>query len=309
MSTDHLNIEFKLHPVPNRLLSRNPPPHVNSMEQYKKLYEESIKNPTEFWGKLAKELLTWHTPFKTVLSGGFEYGDVIWFREGQLNASYNCLERHAIINPDKVAIIYEADEPDESRKITYRELLHDVCRFANVLKAHGVRKGDIVTIYMPMVPEVAIALLACARLGAVHSVVFAGFSPDSLRDRILDASSKFVITANEGCRGGKIIHIKKIIDKALTECPGVKRVFVLRRTDSSAPFSSPRDVWWHDEIEKQRPYCPPEIVNAEDPLFMIYTSGSTGRPKGVLHATGGYLLGAAANLKYVFDYHEGDIIG
>ncbi|KAF0500263.1 acetyl-coenzyme a synthetase [Gigaspora margarita] len=172
-----------------------------------------------------------------------------------------------------------------------------------------VRKGDIVTIYMPMVPEVAIALLACARLGAVHSVVFAGFSPDYLRDRILDASSKFVITANEGCRSGKIIHIKKIIDKALTECPGVKRVFVLRRTDSSVPFSSPRDVWWHDEIEKQRPYCPPEIVNAEDPLFMIYTSGSTGKPKGVLHATGGYLLGAAANLKYIFDYHEGDIIG
>ncbi|KAF0500262.1 acetyl-coenzyme a synthetase [Gigaspora margarita] len=309
MSTDHLNIEFKLHPVPNRLLSRNPPPHVNSIEQYKKLYKESIKNPTEFWGKLANELLTWHTPFKTVLSGGFEYGDVTWFREGQLNASYNCLDRHAIINPDKVAIIYEADEPDEGRKITYRELLHDVCRFANVLKAHGVRKGDIVTIYMPMVPEAAIALLACARLGAVHSVVFAGFSSDSLRNRILDASSKFIITANEGRRGGKTIHIKKIIDEALTECPGVKRVFVFRRTDSSVPFSSPRDVWWHDEIEKQRPYRPPEIVNAEDPLFMIYTSGSTGKPKGVLHATGGYLLSVVANLKYVFDYHEDDIFG
>ncbi|CAG8632877.1 6139_t:CDS:2 [Dentiscutata heterogama] len=309
MSTDHLKIQFKLHPVPECLLSRNPPPHVNSIEQYKKLYEESIKNPTEFWGKLANELLTWHTPFQTVLSGGFEHGDVAWFREGQLNASYNCLDRHAIKNPDKVAIIYEADEPGQGRKITYGELLRDVCRFANVLKAHGVKKGDTVSIYMPMVPEAAIAILACARLGAVHSVVFAGFSPGSLRDRILDASSKIVITADEGCRGGRTIHTKKIVDEALLGCPGVEHVFVFRRTGSSVPFSSPRDVWWHDELEKHRPYCPPEIVNAEDPLFIIYTSGSTGKPKGVIHTTGGYLLSAAATLKYVFDYHEGDIMG
>ncbi|RIB03022.1 acetyl-coenzyme a synthetase [Gigaspora rosea] len=310
MSTDHLNVEFKLYPVPECIKSRNPAPHVSSIEQYKETYEKSIKNPTEFWGNLAKELITWNTPFQTVLSGSFEHGDITWFREGQLNASYNCVDRHALKNPDKVAIIYEADEPGQDRKITYGELLRDVCRFANVLKAHGVKKGDTVAIYMPMVPEAVVAFLACARLGAIHSVVFAGFSSDSLRNRILDASSRFVITADEGCRGGKIINTKKIVDEALLGCPGVERVFVFRRTGSSSvPFSSPRDVWWHEEVEKQRPHCPPEIVNAEDPLFILYTSGSTGKPKGLLHTTGGYLLGAAATLKYVFDYQEGDIYG
>ncbi|CAG8491880.1 19674_t:CDS:2 [Gigaspora margarita] len=303
-------MQFKLHPVPECIKSRNPAPHVSSIEQYKEIYEESIKNPTEFWGKLANELITWNTPFQTVLSGGFEHGDVTWFREGQLNASYNCVDRHALKNPDKVAIIYEADEPGQDRKITYGELLRDVCRFANVLKAHGVKKGDTVAIYMPMVPEAVVAFLACARLGAIHSVVFAGFSSDSLRNRILDASSRFVITADEGCRGGKIINTKKIVDEALLGCPDVERVFVFRRTGSSSvPFSSPRDVWWHEEVEKQRPHCPPEIVNAEDPLFILYTSGSTGKPKGLLHTTAGYLLGAATTLKYVFDYHEGDIYG
>ncbi|CAG8478823.1 3976_t:CDS:2 [Scutellospora calospora] len=311
MSTDHLNIEVKLHPVPKCLLdsSTNPTPHINSIEQYKKLYEESIKNPTEFWGRLANEHLTWHTPFQTVLSGGFEHGDVTWFREGQLNASYNCLDRHAIKNPDKVAIIYEADEPGNDRKVTYGELLRDVCRFANALKAHGVRKGDTIAIYMPMVPEAVVAFLACARLGAVHSVVFAGFSAESLRDRIQDASSRYVITADEGRRGGKTINTKKIVDDALKECPQVERVFVFRRTGSDVPFCSPRDVWWHEELEKHRPHCPPEIVNSEDPLFLLYTSGSTGKPKGILHTTAGYLLGAAVTLKYVFDYHEGDIYG
>ncbi|CAG8525053.1 5376_t:CDS:2 [Racocetra fulgida] len=311
MSTDHLNVEVKLHPVPKCLLdsSINPTPHVSSFEQYKKLYEESINNPTKFWGDLANELLTWNTPFKTVQSGCFEHGDVAWFREGQLNASYNCVDRHALKNPDKVAIIYEADEPGQDRKITYGELLRDVCRFANVLKAYGVKKGDTVAIYMPMVPEAVVAFLACARIGAVHSVVFAGFSSDSLRGRILDASSRFVITADEGRRGGRTIHTKQIVDEALLGCPDVERVFVFRRTGSPVPFCSPRDVWWHEELEKQRPHCPPEIVNAEDPLFILYTSGSTGKPKGLLHTTGGYLLGATFTLKYVFDYHEGDVYG
>ncbi|CAG8748045.1 180_t:CDS:1, partial [Racocetra fulgida] len=208
-----------------------------------------------------------------------------------------------------VAIIYEADEPNQDRKITYGELLRDVCRLANALKAHGARKGDIVTIYMPMVPEAVIAFLACARLGAVHSVVFAGFSAESLRDRIQDASSRFVITADEGRRGGKTTIIKNIVDNALKECPTVECVFIFRRTGSKVPFITPRDVWWHEEIEKYRPYCPPEIVNAEDPLFLLYTSGSTGKPKGILHTTAGYLLGTVTTFKYAFDYHDGDIFG
>ncbi|CAG8471446.1 15888_t:CDS:2 [Acaulospora morrowiae] len=311
MSTDHLNIEFALHQIPERLLdeSKNPKPHVHSIEKYNELYQESISNPKEFWGRCAKEFLHWHKPFETVLSGGFEHGDISWFQEGQLNASYNCVDRHAIKDPDKVAIIYEADEPGQDRKITYGQLYRDVCRFANVLKHHGLKKGDTVAIYMPMVPEAVIAFLACARLGAVHSVVFAGFSSEALRDRIKDADSKIVITADEGCRGGKIIHTKKIVDDALKECPNVKRVFVFRRTGSDVPFNPSRDLWWHEEIEKQRPYCPPEIVNAEDPLFILYTSGSTGKPKGVLHTVAGYLLGAAVTFKYVFDYHEGDVHG
>ncbi|RIB24221.1 acetyl-coenzyme A synthetase [Gigaspora rosea] len=311
MPAEYLCTEAELYPVPKRLLdsSLSPTPHINSIEQYKKLYDESIKSPTEFWGKIARETLFWTTPFQTVLSGGFEYGDIAWFLEGQLNATYNCVDRHAIKNPDKVAIIYEADEPGQDRKITYGELLRDVCRLANALKAHGVRKGDIVTIYMPMIPEAIIAFLACARLGALHSVVFAGFSAESLRDRIQDASSKFVITADEGFRGGKTINIKNIVDDALKECSTVERVFVFRRTGSKVSFIIPRDVWWHEEIQKYRSYCPPEIVNAEDPLFLLYTSGSTGKPKGVLHTTAGYLLCAATTLKYVFDYHEGDIFG
>ncbi|CAG8694352.1 30880_t:CDS:2 [Gigaspora margarita] len=249
MPAEYLCTEAELYPVPKRLLdpSLSPTPHINSIEQYKKLYDESIKSPAEFWGKIARETLIWATPFQTVLSGDFEHGDIAWFLEGQLNATYNCVDRHAIKNPDKVAIIYEADEPGQDRKITYGELLRDVCRLANALKAHGVRKGDIVTIYMPMIPEAIIAFLSCARLGALHSVVFAGFSAESLRGRIQDASSKFVITADDGRRGGKTINIKNIVDDALKECSTVERVFVFRRT--------------------------------------------------------------ATTLKYVFDYHEGDIFG
>ncbi|CAB4378545.1 unnamed protein product [Rhizophagus irregularis] len=300
-----------VHQVPSRLLdsSKCPKPHIDSFEKYKKIYEESIKDPQAFWGKQAKELLHWHKPFETVLTGGLEHGDVAWFREGELNASYNCIDRHALVNPDKVAIIHEADEPGNSRRITYGELLHEVSRLANTLKSLGLKKGDTVAIYMPMIPEAAVAFLACARLGLVHSVVFAGFSSEALRSRIIDASSKLVITADEGRRGGKTIHTKKIVDVALEGCSTVEHVLVFRRTGSEVPFSAPRDLWWHEELEKHRPYCPPEIVNAEDPLFLLYTSGSTGKPKGVVHATAGYLLGAAITFKYTFDYQENDVYG
>ena len=239
-------------------------------------------------------------------SGSLANGDVAWFLEGQLNASYNCVDRHAFADPDRVAIIYEADEPADGRNVTYGELLRDVSQVAHVLKNMGVRKGDTVGIYMPMVPEALVALLACARIGAVHSVVFAGFSADSLRDRVIDAESKVVITSDEGKRGGKLIGTKKIVDEALRQCPDVKNVLVFKRTGADIPMTPGRDVWWHEEVEKWPSYIAPEPMNSEDPLFLLYTSGSTGKPKGMMHTTGGYLLGAATTAKYVFDIHPGD---
>ncbi|KAJ1551264.1 acetyl-CoA synthetase [Nowakowskiella sp. JEL0078] len=227
---------------------------------------------------------------------------------------YKALHKKSIDAPDtffgEVAIIWEADEPGQSESITYGELLQDVCRFANVLKKLGVKKGDPVAIYMPMVPEAAIAMLACTRIGAVHSVVFAGFSSDALRDRILDAECKVLVTADQGKRGGKSVHLKKIADEAVSQCASIQKVIVYQRTgDPSVSMTSPRDVWWHEEVANQRTYCPPERMDSEDPLFMLYTSGSTGKPKGVVHTTGGYLLGAAATVKYVFDVHQGDVFG
>jgi acetyl-CoA synthetase len=275
--------------------------------------------------------LSWSKPFETVRHGSFEDGDVAWFLEGELNACYNCVDRHALKNPNRVsggssissiilrsltsflvsrlqvAIIHEGDEPDYVRKITYGELLQEVSKLANVLKAQGVKKGDNVAIYMPMIPEAIISLLACARIGAPHSVIFAGFSAESLRDRVVDASAKVVITADEGRRGGKNIATKRIVDDALNSCNSVTSVLVYKRTGSEIPWTAGRDLWWHDEMAKARSYCPPERMNSEDPLFLLYTSGSTGTPKGVLHTTGGYLLGAAATVKYIFDYHEDDI--
>ncbi|KAI9356589.1 hypothetical protein DFJ73DRAFT_789505 [Zopfochytrium polystomum] len=243
----------------------------------------------------------------------FQHGDITWFRDGRLNVSYNCVDRHAAKTPNKPAIIWEPDEPSQAahtHAITYAELLRDVCRLANVLRAAGVRKGDAVAIYMPMVPEAVVSMLACARLGAVHSVVFAGFSADALRDRVVDADCKVVITADQGKRGGKVVHLKKICDEALASVPSVHKVIVFQRTgDSAVPFSPPRDVWWHEEMAKHRPYCPPEPVSAEDPLFMLYTSGSTGKPKGVVHTSAGYLLGVLLTTKYIFDLHEGDVHG
>lgn len=287
----------------------HPKPHVGDHASYTELYEESLQKPTEFWGRMARENLHWDRDFKTVQNGTFEHGDMSWFLEGQLNACYNCVDRHALKNPDKVAIIYEADEPGEGRNVTYGELLRDVCRVANVLKAMGVKKGDVVTIYMPMIPETLVAFLAIVRLGAMHSVVFAGFSSDSLRDRINNGGSRFVITTDEGKRGGKNIGTKRIVDDALRACPEVKHCLVFKRTGSEVPWTEGRDYWWDEEVKKYPAYCPYVPVNSEDPIFLLYTSGSTGAPKGVMHTTGGYLLGALMTMKYIFDVHPDDKIG
>jgi acetyl-CoA synthetase len=295
---DHLNFRSK-HP--------HAKPHLENLEEYQKLYKESITDPKGFWGRLARELLTWQRDFQTVHAGSFENGDNAWFLEGQLNASFNCVDRHAFKDPNKPAIIYEADDEGDGRIITYGELLRQVSKLAFTLKEMGVRKGDTVALYMPMIPEAVVSFLACSRIGAVHSVVFAGFSSDSLRDRIIDAECKVVITTDEGKRGGKVISTKKIVDEALKQCPGISHCLVYKRTGAEIPWTQGRDWWWHEEVEKYPNYIPPEPMNSEDPLFLLYTSGSTGKPKGVMHTTGGYLLGAAATGKYVFDIHDDDV--
>ncbi|KAJ2897221.1 acetyl-coenzyme A synthetase 2 [Coemansia aciculifera] len=283
-------------------------PWVSSMAEYEALYNESIQQPDKFWTRTANELLTWDRPFTHVTHGSLKEGNMAWFPDGQLNVSYNCVDRWAIKDPNRVAFVYEADEPGQASSVTYGELLAKVCGVANVLHSFGLRKGDTVAIYMPMVPEAAVAMLACARLGLVHTVVFAGFSSASLAERVADARCRVVITADEGLRGSRPIRTKAIVDEALKSCPEVERVLVLRRTGSEqVEFNAPRDVWWHEAVAAQRPYCPPVPVNAEDPLFLLYTSGSTGKPKGVVHTSGGYLLGAALTLKYVFDIHDGDV--
>lgn len=294
--------------VPKPFFTKGPgKTHLKDLDEYHTLYKQSIEQPNEFWGKMARDLLSWDRDFKTVHSGTLENGDNAWFVEGQLNASYNCVDRHAFKNPDKPAIIYEADEPGEGRVITYGELLREVSRTAHVLKQMGVKKGDSVALYLPMIPEAVIAFLAVTRIGAVHSVVFAGFSSGSLSDRVIDANSKVVITTDEGKRGGKTIGTKKIVDEALKKCPDVTGVLVYKRTGADVPWTKGRDFWWHEETEKYPNYLAPEPVNSEDPIFLLYTSGSTGKPKGVMHATGGYLIGAAATGKYVFDIHDDDV--
>ncbi|KAG5937229.1 Acetyl-coenzyme A synthetase [Claviceps monticola] len=294
------------HP-PEKMLAKHPSkPHLASFEEYQELYQESIKTPNKFWAERARELLSWYRDFDTVSSGTLTEGNVTWFNEGQLNASYNLVDRHALKDPNRVAIIYEADEPRDGRNVTYGELLREVSKAAWTLKQMGVRKGDTVAIYLPMIPEAVVAILACVRIGAVHSIVFAGFSADSLRDRVLDARSRVIITTDEGKRGGKSIGTKKIVDDALKQCPDVTNVLVFKRTGADVPMQEGRDVWWHEELEKWPNYIAPEVVNSEDPLFLLYTSGSTGKPKGVMHTTAGYLLGAALTGKYVFDIHDGD---
>jgi acetyl-CoA synthetase len=281
--------------------------HIASRSEYDKMYKQSIKHPDKFWGNLAKEFLDWQVPFTQVLGGQFSDGQVTWFAGGKLNVSENCLDRHLEQRGDQIAILWEGDEPGDVRRLTYRELHADVCRLANALKMRGVKKGDRVAIYMPMVPEAATAMLACARIGAVHSVIFGGFSADSVRDRIIDADCRVIITADEGLRGKKIVPLKKTVDQALNSCPDVHSVVVFQRTGADVPMKAGRDILMREAMDAQRAYCPPEMMDSEDLLFLLYTSGSTGKPKGVAHTTAGYLLYTAVTHKYVFDYHEGDI--
>ncbi|HCI87718.1 MAG TPA: acetate--CoA ligase, partial [Gammaproteobacteria bacterium] len=296
-------LEIKNHPVSAAAASHS---HLNK-EQYAEMYKRSIENPEKFWSEQAEEFIHWHAPWKQVFSSDFHTAKTSWFSGAKLNVSYNCIDRHLEKRGGQTAIIWEGDEPDHDLKVSYCELHEAVCRFANAMKARGVKKGDRVCIYMPMVPEAAYAMLACARIGAIHSVVFGGFSPESIKDRIQDSDCQTVITADEGVRGGRIIPLKANVDKALTECPNVHTVFVIERTGADVPRQEGRDVCYHEATNNASPECDPELMDAEDPLFILYTSGSTGKPKGVMHTTAGYLLGAAMTHKYVFDYHEDDI--
>ncbi len=300
--------EAKLHPVSKEWAERA---YIDA-EKYQAMYRRSVADPDGFWREQAQRL-DWMKSFSTVKNTSFAYPEVSikWFEGGALNVSANCIDRHLKDRADQTAILWEGDDPGESKKITYRELHAHVCRFANVLKARGVKRGDRVTIYMPMIPEAAYAMLACTRIGAVHSVVFGGFSPDSLANRIEDCRSDFVITADEGLRGGKPIPLKANTDKAIERAEkngvAIRHVLVVRRTGGDISMKPGRDLWHHEEIEKVSADCPPEQMGAEDPLFILYTSGSTGKPKGVLHTTGGYLVFVSMTHQYVFDYHDGDI--
>ncbi len=273
---------------------------------YERLYRQSIEDPDSFWSEQAS-ILDWIKPWSCIQQSDMKTGQATWFKDAQLNVSYNCIDRHLASRGDQPAIIREGDNPADSSVITYRELHSHVCRLANVLKQRGVKKGDRVCIYMPMVPEAAYAMLACSRIGAIHSVVFGGFSPDALRDRILDADCRTVITADEGVRGGKTVALKSNVDKALLSCPEVSSVVVIQRTAGKIDWREGRDLWYHQAITHVDGDCPPEPMDAEDPLFILYTSGSTGKPKGVLHTTGGYLLQAALTFKTVFDYRDGEV--
>jgi acetyl-CoA synthetase len=276
-------------------------------EGYHSLYRQSVEEPDAFWAAQAR-IVDWIKPFSKVKNTSFT-GDVSirWFEDGTLNVSANCVDRHAATQPETTAIIWEGDDPEKSRHISYLELKEQVCRLANALKKRGVKRGDRVTIYLPMIPEAAFAMLACARIGAVHSVVFGGFSPDSLANRIQDAESRVIITADEGMRGGRSVPLKANVDEALLACPDVDTVFVVRRTAGRVAWADGRDVWYHEAVADMLPDCPPEEMNAEDPLFILYTSGSTGKPKGLQHTTGGYLVYAAFTHRNVFDYRKGDI--
>ena len=297
--------EEKLYPVPAAIAANA---HVNA-EQYAAMYQRSLDDPAGFWAEQAETFVTWSQTWHTVLDYSYHADDlhIKWFDGGKLNVSYNCLDRHLATRGDQVAIIWEGDNPNEDRTLTYRELHAEVCRLANVLTTYGVNKGDRVCIYLPMIPEAAVAMLACTRIGAVHSIVFGGFSPDSLRDRVLDSECKLVITSDESVRGGRHVPLKKNADIALRECPNVSTMLVVRRTGGNVEWVEGRDVWYHEALDAAAPDCAPVEMDAEDPLFILYTSGSTGKPKGALHTTGGYLVYAAMTHKYVFDYQDGEV--
>jgi acetyl-CoA synthetase len=295
--------EFPSRPVP---LHWHENAWINK-EKYQQMYQQSIDQPDLFWSEQASEFLTWDTPWQTVCNYDFAAGEATWFGGGKLNVAVNCIDRHLASRADQTALIWEGDEPSDDKNITYAELHEQVSRLGNLLRDRGVKKGDRVCIYMPMIPEAAYAMLACARIGAVHSVVFGGFSPDALKDRILDSDCQLVITADEGVRGGKTIPLKANVDKALESCPDVHSCVVVERTSASVSWVDGRDICYHQAMESMSPDCAAEMMDSEDPLFILYTSGSTGKPKGVLHTTGGYLLMAAMSHKYTFDYKEGDI--
>ena len=282
--------------------------HSNVSEsEFQVLYKQSVENPDEFWSSQAESYLDWDKKWEEVKNTNIEKGEIAWFSGGKLNASVNCIDRHLPKDKNKIAFIWEGDDPEESKNITYQDLHDEVCKFSNVLKARGVKKGDRVCIYMPMIPEATYAMLACARIGAIHSVVFGGFSPESLKDRILDSDCQTVITADEGLRGGKTIPLKRNVDEALEGCSNVHTVLVITRTEAEIPWNEDCDVRYEEISKNVSNECTPELMDAEDPLFILYTSGSTGKPKGVLHTTGGYLLQAAMSHKLVFDYKENEV--
>jgi acetyl-CoA synthetase len=295
--------DSRSYPVPDTLSATS----LINKERYEEMYQQSIESPNTFWAHQAKEFLDWIEPWHTVTSSDFTQGEARWFEGAKLNVCVNCVDRHLAERGAQTAIIWEGDSPADSQSISYTELYEKVCRLANVLRERGVNKGDRVSIYMPMIPEAVYAMLACARIGAVHSVVFGGFSPEAIKDRILDSDCQVVITADEGLRGGKTIPLKHNVDKALDQCPNVHTVVVISHTMAEIDWHAGRDIWYHEHINLVSAECEPEVMGAEDPLFILYTSGSTGKPKGVLHTTAGYLLGAAMTHRYVFDYKDGDI--
>jgi len=295
--------EDKTYDVPKNIAESA---HINA-KRYREMYERSINDSDAFWGEQAEEFLSWSSKWDKVQDWDYNEANINWFVGGKLNVSYNCLDRHLETRGDQVAIIWEGDDPEEDRQITYKELHEEVCRFANALKARGVKKGDRVCLYLPMIAEASVAMLACSRIGAVHSIVFGGFSPDALRDRINDADCKVVVTSDYSLRGKKHIPLKANADKGLADCPNVHTCIVVKRTGGDIEWNDDRDVWYHDVVDAASTDCPPEEMDAEDPLFILYTSGSTGKPKGVVHTTGGYLLYAAMTHKYVFDYQEGEV--
>lgn len=297
--------EVHIHPVKENILQQT---HADN-DTYLSMYQESVNDPQGFWAKHGK-IVDWIKPFTQVKNTSFEPGNISikWFEDGQLNVSANCIDRHLAERGDEVAIIWEGDDPNDDAQITFNQLHEKVCRFSNVLKAQGVKKGDVVCLYMPMVPEAAVAMLACTRIGAIHTVVFGGFSPDALAGRIIDSNAKVVITADEGVRGGRAVPLKANVDQALQNPEtNISSVVVFQRTGGNVEWNAERDIWWHEATEQASPECAPEPMNAEDPLFILYTSGSTGKPKGVLHTTGGYLVYATMTFKYVFDYQPNDV--